>query len=145
MTITASSTGASSGTRTVTYDPTAPAISTVAATGTTVTVTMGESVYAATAPDTTDFSFSGSQTVSAINGLQTTAASADNSFTFTISGALSGSATLSYTQNSTDSKRIKDAAGNKMATASGQSISVTATAPAAPTLALQSPASSPEQ
>ena len=50
LTITATSTGASSGTRTVTYDPTAPGISTVAASGTTLTVTMDESVYAATVP-----------------------------------------------------------------------------------------------
>ena len=92
LTITATSAGAASGTRTVTYDPTEPDISSIAVTGTTLTVTMSEDVYAATEPDTGDFTFSsGTQTVSAINGLESTLASADNSFTLTISAALSGS------------------------------------------------------
>ena len=144
LTITATATGAASGTRTVTYDPTAPGISTVAASDTTLTVTMDESVYAATTPDNGDFSFSsGTQTVSAINGLESTVASADNSFTLTVSAVLYGSPTLGYTQNGTDAKIIKDKAGNKLATVTGKTISGIVNAPTAPTLALQSPSSSP--
>ena len=146
MTITASATGATSGTRTVTYDATVPTISTVAASGTTLTVTMSENVYAATAPDNGDFATTGggAPTISGISGLPTTVASADNSFTLTISAAFTPSTpTLGYTQNGTDAKIIKDKAGNKLATVTGQSISGVPVAPAAPTLALQSPASSP--
>ena len=144
LTITATSTGAASGTRTVTYDPTAPDISTVAASDTTLTVTMDESVYATTTPDNGDFSFSsGSQTVSSIGGLASTVATADNSFTLTVSAVLYGSPTLGYTQNGTDAKIIKDKAGNKLATVTGKTISGIVNAPSAPTLALQSPSSSP--
>ena len=143
LTITATATGASSGTRTVSYDPTAPDISSVAVTGTTLTVTMDESVYAATTPDNGDFVITGggAPSVSGISGLPTTVAGADNSFTLTIASALTGgSPTLAYTRNSTDAKIIKDKAGNKLADLTGQAI---VAPPAAPTLALQSPASSP--
>ena len=124
ITITASAPDATSGTRTVTYDPTVPTISTIRALGTTLTVTMAESVYAATVPDTGDFVITGggAPTISNITGLPTTAGAADNSFTMTISSALTGDATIAYTQNGTDSKRIKDAAGNAVASASSISI-----------------------
>ena len=134
----------STATGTYTLDTAVPTISSVSASGTTLTVTMSEDVYAATEPDTGDFTFSsGTQTVSDIDGLPTTAATADNSFTLTISAALSGSPTLTYTQNSADAKIIKDEAGNNLATVTGKTISGIASAPSAPTLALQSPASSP--
>ena len=94
-----------------------PTISSVEASGTTLTITLSEAVYAATAPDVSDFSISG-VTLSNLTGLPSTKAAADTSFTLTLSAALSGSNTLSYTQNSSDSKRIKDTAGNALATAS---------------------------
>ena len=142
LTITAGATGATDATRTVTYDPTAPTLS-AAASGTTLTITASEDVYAATAPDIGDFVITG-KTLSNLTGLPSTAATADNSFTITLDSALTGSPTLAYTQNSTDGKRIKDEAGNPTATAASISITgVGGGAPAAPTLALQSPASSP--
>ena len=96
----------STATGTYTLDTAVPTISSVSASGTTLTVTMSEDVYAATEPDTGDFTFSsGTQTVSDIDGLPTTAATADNSFTLTISAALSGSPTLTYTQN--ECRRVK--------------------------------------
>ena len=146
LTVTASADSAVSGVRTVTYDPTAPTVSSMAVSGTTITVTMDEGVYAATTPDTGDFVITGggAPSVSTIGGLPTTAGSADSSFTLTTATALTaGTPTLAYTQNSTDSKRIKDPAGNTLASASGVFISGVTPAPTAPTLALQSPASSP--
>ena len=112
-------------------DGTEPTISSVAASGTTLTVTMSENVYAAVAPDTADFTITGggAPSVSTISGLQTTAASADNSFTLTLSAAPTDTITLAYTQNSSDDKRIKDTIGNAMATASSIAISGVITAP----------------
>ena len=131
LTITATSTGASSGTRTVTYDPTAPGISTVAASGTTLTVTMDESVYAATVPDNGDFTITGggAPTISNITGLPTTVAAADTSFTLTISSTLTAPPTIAYDQNSADAKIIKDKAGNKLADVSGKAVSGVVRAP----------------
>ena len=120
LTITATAPDATSGTRTVTYDPTAPTLS-AAASGTTLTITASEDVYAATAPDIGDFAITG-KTLSNLTGLPTTAATADNSFTITLDSALTGSPTLAYTQNTTDGKRIKDEAGNPTATAASISI-----------------------
>ena len=129
----------------VATDQAAPTISSVAASGTTLTVTMSESVYAATTPDLADFVVTGggSPSVSGISGLQTAAGSADNSFTLTIAAALTNTATLAYTQNSTDSKRIKDRASTALASASINISGTPVSAPAAPTLALQSPSLSP--
>ena len=123
-------------------DTTAPTISSISNSGTTLTITMSEGVYAATTPDTTDFSFSsGTQTVSSISGLASAAGSADNSFTLTLSAALSGSPTLGYTQNGTDGKIIKDVAGNKLATVTGKTIGGVVNAPSAPSaIELKTPA-----
>ena len=128
----------------LTVDTAPPAIRTASAVGTTVTITLSEAAYATSAPDSTDFVFTGggTPTVSNISGLPTTSGSADTSFTLTLSAALTGAATLAYTQNTSDSKRIKDAIGNPMTSVSGISIGGT-NAPSAPTLALQSPATSP--
>ena len=95
--------------------------------------------------DTTNFSFStGTQTVSTIGGLASAANSADNSFTLSLSAALSGSPTLGYTQSGTDAKIIKDVAGNKLAAVTGKSISGITNAPSAPSaIDLKTPASSP--
>ena len=131
LTITATAPNAASGTRTITYDPTAPTFSTVVASGTTLTVTMDESVYAATVPDNGDFVITGggAPTISNIAGLPTTVATADNSFTLTIASALTAPPTIAYTRNSTDAKIIKDKAGNKLATVSGKSVSGVVRAP----------------
>ena len=105
-------------------DTTTPTISSVSVNETTLTVRMSEDVYAATVPDTGDFVITGggTPTISNITGLPTAAGSADSSFTMTLSSALTGAATLAYTQNGTDSKRIKDLAGHSVASVSGTSI-----------------------
>ena len=90
--------------------------------GTTLTVKASESVYAATTPDLGDFAISSGETLSSLAGLASTAATADNSFTMTLSGALTGTPTLSYAQNATDGKRIKDKAGTAAASAAGITI-----------------------
>ena len=76
----------------VTADGTAPTVSSVSASGTTLTVTMSEKVYAATAPDNGDFVITGggAPTVSNITGLATAAGSAANSFSLTLSAAPTG-------------------------------------------------------
>ena len=104
-------------------DTTPPTIASLSAPGTTLTVTLSEKAYATTAPDIADFAISG-VTLSALTGLQTGVADSDDSFTMTLSSALSGSPTLAYTQNSADSKRIKDVAGNAMVSASSVSVSL---------------------
>ena len=104
-------------------DTTPPTITSLSAPGTTLTVILSEKAYATTAPDIADFTISG-VTLSALTGLQTTVTDSDDSFTMTLSSALSGSPTLAYTQNSADSKRIKDVAGNAMVSASSVSVSL---------------------
>ena len=134
-----------SGTKTFTYDPSAPTISSASVSGTTLTVTMSENIYAGTSPDNGDFTIAGggNPTVSSISGLPTAAGSADNSFILTLSAAFTGSATIKYTQSGTAAKRMKDVAGNATATSSAITISGTPVAPSAPSLALSSPTASP--
>ena len=127
LTITASATGATDATHTVTYDPTAPTVSTVAADGTTATVTMSESIYAGTMPDGANFTItrsSNAPTVSTVAGIPATAGAADNSFTLTLAAAAATGDTLNYTQSGTDGKIPRDAAGNKLAAFSGQAMTV---------------------
>ena len=124
---------------TLTLDNTVPTISSVLVDGTTLTLTMSENVYAASAPVAGDFTIvgGGTPTVNAISGLENSILSADNSFTLTIASALTGTATLSYRKTT---NAITDVAGNALADLTGQAIIA---APAAPTLALHSPSSSP--
>ena len=130
LTITASATGAASGTRTVTYDRTIPTIVSAAApTDTTITVTMSENVYAATAPDAADFTITRSggnaPTVSAITGIPSAIGSADSAFTLTLGAAIASGDTLSYTQNGTNAKIPQDPAGNTLATVTGVAVTIT--------------------
>ena len=104
-------------------DTTAPTISSVTTSETTLVVTMSERVYAAAAPDISDFAISG-VTLSNLTGLPSTPGTSDSSFRMRMSQVLTGSPTLAYTQNSTDSKRLKDKAGNPLATASSVSITI---------------------
>ena len=121
-----------------TYDGTAPTFSSVIKRGTKLTVTMSEDVYATVLPDTTDFSFSsGTVTVSSVGtNMASTAGTAAASFDLNLSGTLSGSPTLSYTQNTLADKRITDAVGNAAASVTGVTVN---TAPTAPTLVRKSP------
>ena len=121
LTITATAPSATSDTRTVTYDPTAPALSSVVYGGTKVALTMSEGVYAATAPTATDFKVksgtSGSETANAvttITGLPSTAATAADTVTLTVTTAItSGSSVLAYYTKGTNA--VTDAAGNALA------------------------------
>ena len=118
LTITASATDAPNATRTITYDRTSPTVTLAVANGTTLTITMSEPIYATATPDTSDFTISGSVTVSDVVGIPTSASSADNSFTLTLSTALTTSAaTLSYAPSTTATKKIKDVAGNLLVSA----------------------------
>ena len=113
-----------------TYDGTAPTVSSVSADGATVTVTMGENIYATTMPDGANFTITRSggnaPTVSTVAGIPSASGSADNSFTLTLSGVAVSGDTLSYTQSGTDSKIPRDVAGNKLAAFTGQTMTVTA-------------------
>ena len=110
---------------TLTLDTTVPTISSVAAVGTTVTVTMSENVYGTVDADNFVITGGGAPTVNTVTGLQTVRGSADNSFTLTIAAALSGGTpTLAYTQDTDTSKRVKDTADNVLASASSVSITI---------------------
>ena len=113
------------------YDQTAPTVTGIGASGTTLTATTSEDVWAATAPDTGDFvitrSGGGAPTVSSLSGLPTTAATADSSFTLTISAVSASGDTLAYTQSGTDGKIPRDAAGNKLASVSGLTVGASIT------------------
>ena len=115
------------------YDSTAPTISSASfSAGSTVTVTMSEDVYAATAPTASDFKVksgaSGGETanvVTTITGLQSAQASADDSFTLTVTTALvSGNSVKVYYEKGTNA--VTDEAGNDLATLAEAS-AVTAT------------------
>ena len=115
LTITVSAADTPDATRTITYDRAPPTIFSVTRNPTTLTVIMSEPIYAATIPDTSDFAISGSVTVSGVVGIPTSASTADNTFTLTLSTALTGTATLSYAPSNTATKKIKDVAGNLLA------------------------------
>ena len=118
LTITASATDAPNATRTITYDRTSPTVTLAVANGRALTITMSEPIYATATPDTSDFTISGSVTVSDVVGIPTSAATADNTFTLTLSTALTTSAaTLSYAPSTTATKKIKDVAGNLLVSA----------------------------
>ena len=108
-------------TKTVDYDITAPTISSMSGSDTTYTITLDEQIYATTAPDADNFTITGggAPTVSTISGVPSSVATASTTFTATISAALTSIATLAYTQDADTTKRIKDRAGNILATASG--------------------------
>ena len=117
-----------------TKDATVPTVSSVSASGTTLTVTMSENIYSATAPDGDNFTITGggAPAVNSVTGIPTTAAGADDSFELTIASALSGGTpTLAYTQDGTDAKIPRDPAGNKLASFTGQSIAGPPAAPSA--------------
>ena len=118
-----------------TYDGTVPTISSASfAAGSIITLTMSENVYAATAPTASDFKVksgdSGSETanvVTTITGLQTAKASADNSFTLTVTTALvSGNSVKVYYTKGTNA--VTDTASNALATIA-ESSAITATEP----------------
>ena len=120
-------------TGTFTYDQTVPTISSASfSAGSTVTVTMSEDVYAATAPAASDFKVksgaSGSETanvVTGVTGLQSTQAGADDSFTLTVTTALvSGNSVKVYYTKGTNA--VTDEAGNDLATlAEGSAVTAT--------------------
>ena len=103
----------------VAVDTTAPTVSGADYSGSTVTITLSEGIYAATAPGTADFAITrsggGAPTVSSISGLPSAVGSADNSFTLTLSATAKDHDSLAYTQSGTDAKIPRDAAGNKLA------------------------------
>ena len=106
-------------------DTTVPTVSSIKSEGTTITVALSEKVLAELLPDTSDFIITGggAPTVNAIEGLANSAAGASTQFALTLSSALNGSATLSYTQNSgSNSQRVKDLAGNLLASFSSTAI-----------------------
>ena len=103
---------------------TAPQIVSASVTGTTLTLTMDEPIWSATAPDagnpsTDDFSLEGDTppTVQSVSGLPTTAAAADDSFTLTLSSApiaASRHTHFNYYQDFDDATKIpRDRAGQK--------------------------------
>ena len=104
----------------ITLDPTRPTISTVKANGATLIVTTSEKVYATSTPQYSNFRIVNSNnddsdvTVRGITGLARTRATADNSFTLTLSGTLTTGDKLAYTRSITTSRRIKDEANNTM-------------------------------
>ena len=122
ITITASATGATSGTRTVVYDPVAPTISSAVYNASTIAVTMSEDVYASPAPTATDFKVksgvSGSETANAVTtvtGLQSAQASADDAFDLTVTNSIAaGSSVKVYYTIGTNT--VTDKAGNPLAT-----------------------------
>ena len=104
-------------------DTTAPTISSAASNGAgKVVITLSEKVWAATAPTAADFLITGggTPTINSVTGIAGTIATADNAFVLNLSTALSGAATVSYTQNS--GRLVKDTAGNDLASASSVSI-----------------------
>ena len=130
------------GTR-LTLESVAPTVSsaTFLTDGTTVTVTMSEDVYAPTAPSAADFKVksgtSGSETanaVTAIAGLPSTKASADNSLSLTVTNAFAtGDSVKVYYTKGTNA--VKDKAGNDLATlAEGSAITATEADGTAPTV-----------
>ena len=123
----------SAATGSFTYDPTVPTVSSVGANGTKLLVTMSENVWAATAPTAADFSIAGgTMTISSISGIASTAATATNWFTITLSAATAGTETLSYTQNS--GRLLKDTGGNTLASFTGTAVNT-------PSLVLTTPIS----
>ena len=106
-------------------DTTAPTISSAVSNGAgKVVITLSENVWAATAPTAADFSITGggAPTITSVTGVAGTIATADDAFVLNLSTALSGAATVSYTQNS--GRLVKDIADNDLASAS--SVSITA-------------------
>ena len=106
-------------------DTTIPTVSSVKSEGTTLTVALSEKVLAESTPDTSDFTITGggAPSINAISGLAGSAAGASTVFTLELASALNGSATLSYTQNSSsNAKRVKDPAGNLLASFSSTAI-----------------------
>ena len=104
-------------------DTTAPTISSAVSNGAgKVVITLSENVWASTAPTAADFSITGggAPTITSVTGVAGTIATADDAFVLNLSTALSGAATVSYTQNS--GRLVKDTAGNDLASASSVSI-----------------------
>ena len=130
-----------------TKDTAPPTLSSAVYDGQTVTVTMSEDVYAATAPTASDFKVkvgSNANVVTGITGLPTVKANADNSFDLTVTTSIvSGSTVKVYYDKGTNA--VTDEAGNELADLAEASAitAVESAAPAAPTLALQSPSTSP--
>ena len=105
------------------YDISPPTFTGISESGTTLTATMSEDVWAPTAPDTGDFVITrtggSAPSVSSLSGIPTTSATAGRSFTITLGTAAAAGDTLAYTQSGTDGKILRDAAGNKLASVSG--------------------------
>ena len=122
----------------VAVDTTAPTVSGADYSGSTVTITLSEGIYAATAPGTADFAITrsggGAPTVSSISGLPSAVGSADNAFTLTLSATAKDHDSLAYTQSGTDAKIPRDAAGNKLAGFT-RALGVSVNAPTSLTLA----------
>ena len=99
-------------------DGTAPVVSSIDASGTTLTVTMSEKLWSGTMPDADNFVITGggAPSVQSVAGIPSTGATADNSFTLTTASAVTGGAVfVVYTQDGTDGKIPRDVAGNKLA------------------------------
>ena len=114
------------GSNTFVYDQTIPTVSSIAPeTATTLTVTLSENVYGSLDADDFTITGGGTPTVSGITGLGATEAYADTAFTLTLSSALTGAATVAYTQDSDTTKRAMDTAGNILASFTGKDVVAT--------------------
>ena len=100
------------------YDPTAPTFSAVRYAGSlsVVDAVVSERVYGSVDADNFSISGAGNPTVSSVLGLGSSKDAADTAFTLSLSKALTtGSALLSYQQDTDTTKRVRDIAGNVLA------------------------------
>ena len=107
------------------YDPTLPTISGVVHMGPSevlLDVVMSEDVYGTVDADDFVISGGGNPTVNTVLGLGSTKSNADAAFTLTLNKVPTAGATIRYQQDANSSKRIKDIAGNILASSASMNI-----------------------
>ena len=127
VTVSARAIGASNvavtATKTVTYDKTAPTVSSAGYNGTSVVLVLSESVYGTVTKSDFSLTVGGASVTIASLSLASAVGDASTAVTLTTSAAIAAGSTAVLAYSPGGSRYIKDAAGNPLAAISSQSVS----------------------